>query len=184
MAGSLKNIFEENEALDSKSYKFLISALERSNIEGFDYLEFKQSLSALRDLKIDEHTAIKSAYATASTMGLTVNKLVKSAAHYKSILVNEKSQFDEALDKQIKDRIVSRRAESEKLQKDIAKYEEHIQKLKAEIAACQEKIKNTDKDINEAEERIMSSKAKFESTFNEIVRQIEEDIEKFNQSLA
>ena len=43
----LKNIFGSHHGLDQKSVDFLINALEKNNLPGFDYIEFKQALSAL-----------------------------------------------------------------------------------------------------------------------------------------
>ena len=79
MQKNLKNIFGNDHGLDEKSVDYLTSALAKNNLPGFDYLEFKQSLAALADLGMDEPTAIKSAFATASTVGLTKDKLVKTA---------------------------------------------------------------------------------------------------------
>lgn len=184
MPNSLKNLFSTSEHIDTKSYQFLLNAMEKNNIEGFDYLKFKQSLKALSSLNMDPDTAIKSTFATASTMGLTKDNLIKTATHYKNILSKEKEQFDKALEKQISDRIESRKAESVKLYQIIEQCEEQIKKLEEKIKECKQRIENTDNDIQDAENRIMSSKEKFESTFNEIVGQIEGDIESFKSTLA
>jgi len=184
MPNPLKNLFITSDHIDNKSYQFLLNAMEKNAIEGFDYLKFKQSLKALSGLNIDPDTAIKSAFATASTMGLTKENLIKTANHYKSILSKEKDQFDKALEKQISDRIESRKAESVKLYQIIEQCEEQIRKLEEKIKECKERIENTDNDIKDAENRIMGSKEKFESTFKEIVQQIDSDIESFKNSLV
>ena len=77
MQKDLKNIFGSTTGLDDKSMEYLTSALAKNNLPGFDYLEFKQSLGALASLNMDEATAYKSAFATASTVGLTKEKLLK-----------------------------------------------------------------------------------------------------------
>ncbi|MEM6967493.1 MAG: hypothetical protein AAF573_22205, partial [Bacteroidota bacterium] len=81
MAKNLKTIFGENHLLDEKSISFLTGALDRNNLPGFDYIEFKQSLAALAKLNMDEETAFKSAFATAATVGLTKGKLLETASH-------------------------------------------------------------------------------------------------------
>ena len=83
MQKKLKEIFGSDLGLDSKSVDFLTKALAKNNLDGFDYLEFIQSLKALADLGMDEGTSIKSAFATASTVGLTKAKLVQTGKHYK-----------------------------------------------------------------------------------------------------
>jgi chromosome segregation ATPase len=184
MPSTLKNIFQETEKVDGKSFQFLLSALEKNALEAFDYLKFKQSLLAMRKLNMEEPLAIQSAFATANTMGLTKELLLKTARHYKKILENEKVQFDEALEKQVADRIESRKAETQKLYSIIDQCKEQIQKLEAKIAECEARIASTDTDIKDAEHRILSSKEKFESTFNELIKVMDRDIELYEQVLS
>lgn len=183
MSSAFENMFTRNEAIDEKSFVFLIKALERNNLPGFDYIEFKQAMQALQALQIDTTTAIRSAFATASTVGLTRDKLLETAEHYQKILMQEKAQFDQALEKQVMERIETRRTETRKLQEKIAQYKEQIRKLEAEINAHQQKIDDTDKDIREAETRIESSHQRFDSTFQEILKQIKADLELINQHI-
>jgi len=50
----LKTIFGKDHGLDQKSVDFLTKALDRSNLPGFDCIEFKQSLDALSKLNIEK----------------------------------------------------------------------------------------------------------------------------------
>ena len=59
------------DGLDDRSLEFLASALEKNNLPGFDYYEFKRAVVALRQMQLDEPTAHKSAFATAATGGVT-----------------------------------------------------------------------------------------------------------------
>src|SRR5690349_1625916 len=86
---------------DQKSVDFLENALVKQTQAGFDYLKFKQSIDQLAGLKLDGPTALKSAFATASTMGVTKDSLIDSAKHYLKILGEEKKQFDQALTNQV-----------------------------------------------------------------------------------
>ena len=86
MAKDLRIIFGDMHGLDEKSVDTLTKALNNANLPGFDYLEFKQSLGALSGLNMDEAMGIKSAFATAATMGVTKIKLKETAQHYKSVL--------------------------------------------------------------------------------------------------
>ena len=86
---------------------------------GFDYLKFKQSVEQLAGLKLDVPTSLKSAFVTASTMGVTKDSLLQSARHYLTILGDEKKQFDQALNNQVQQRIDSKKAELQQLQQQI-----------------------------------------------------------------
>ena len=54
-------------------------------ITGFDYLEYRRSLKSLETFPMDEATKFRSSYATASTMGVTVEKLLESIEFYNVI---------------------------------------------------------------------------------------------------
>ena len=105
MPYKFSELIDELEGNDQKSINFLSSAIEKNSLKGFDYIEFKKSLKAMQDMNLDSTTAIKSAFATASTMGLTKERLLHSIQHYKNVLSKEKSQFDDALKKQVDSRI-------------------------------------------------------------------------------
>ena len=71
---------------DEKFVNRLLQALEEANLDGFDYLEYKQSLQSIDDMNMDEATMYKSSLAMAKTMGATPEKLVSSAQHYINVL--------------------------------------------------------------------------------------------------
>src|SRR5690242_18768533 len=76
-------------ASDQRIMSALLKALEENNMDGFDFLEFKNSLKALSQMPLDEATKFRSAFATASTMGVTVAKLLDSVDYYKKVLIAE-----------------------------------------------------------------------------------------------
>lgn len=183
MQKDLRALFGSNHGLDSKSVEFLTKALERNNLPGFDYLEFKQSLGALASMNMDEATAYKSAFATASTMGLTKNKLLQTAQHYKQILNKEKSQFDVALQKQVDQKIAGKQQEVQKLKQQIVQFQEQIRKLEDQINRSQKTIGSADEHIEKAKQKIHTTKENFEHTFQSIFNQISKDIENINTFL-
>lgn len=183
MQKSLKTLFGIHHGLDEKSVDFLIGALEKNNLPGFDYIEFKQSLGNLAQLNMDEATALRSAFATAATVGLTKDKLLNTAEHYKKILTNEKSQFDVAVEKQIQQRVLSKQSEVDKLKKQIEDYQNKIQELEQKIAQAQSTIEQADDLINAAKERIETTKDGFESTLRAIMNEIDRDIRNIQQYL-
>lgn len=181
MQKDLKDVFGSTTGLDQKSLDFLTQALVKNNLPGFDYLEFKQSLNALSNLNMDEPTAYKSAYATASTVGLTKDKLLKTAEHYRDVIMKEKAAFDQALKKQVQQKVDSKRAEVEKLKKQIQEYEAQIAKLREEISKSQTVIDHADESIQTSMEKIKSTEEQFELTFQAILNQINCDIEDIKQ---
>ena len=183
MQKDLKSLFGDHHGLDEKSIQSLTTALAKNNLPGFDYLEYKQSLGALVKMNMDEETAFKSAYATAATVGLTKEKLLKTADHYKNVLQNEKDQFDKALQKQIDQRVKSKKAEVEKLKKQIEEYKLKIQQLEEKIAKSQSTIDNADQHIQEAVDKIETTQTNFDHTLQSVVNQINQDIENIQKYL-
>ncbi len=183
MASNLNQIFNISGTVDQKSLDFLTRALDRNNMQGFDYIEFKQSLSSLKKMNMDDETAIKSAFATASTVGLTKDKLVQTARHYQQVIDKEKSQFDEALQNQVREKIAGKKGEVDRLKKQIEDNNKKIKALQEEIQKSQATIDNADADIKSAQDKINVTKNNFETTYQSILGTIAEDIDKFNKYL-
>ena len=183
MQKDLKALFNAGKGLDERSVSSLTKALEKNNLEGFDYIEFKQSLGRLRAMDMDEATAYKSAFVTASTVGLTKEKLLSTAEHYKKVLFKEKQQFDEALQKQMEQRVESKRSEVEKMKKQVEEYKAKIKQLEEKIAKAQSTIDHADEHIQAARDKIESTKDAFEDTLRSILEEIDQDIQNINNLL-
>jgi FtsZ-binding cell division protein ZapB len=140
----MKNLFGDNHGLDEKSVDFLVKAIEKANLPGFDYLEFKMALTNLAKMNIENETAFKSAFGTAMTMGLTKEKLLETANHYRSILLKEKEQFDIASAKQQEVKIASNIKTVDDLRMKISDCEAKIKQLQDEIEQSRMKIRDLD----------------------------------------
>ena len=183
MSAKMAKMFEGLDQLDKKSVSFLLKAIEENNLPGFDYLEFKLALNGLKEMNMDATTAIKSAFTTGSTVGLTKSKLINSAEHYKKVLMQEKQQFDNALQNQMAQRVHGKKEQKEKLTNKIRSYKAKIAELEAEILKYQDKLNNADNEINAAKSKIEDTQEKFENTFRDFVSQIDGDIQKLKDVL-
>ncbi|MDQ3015378.1 MAG: hypothetical protein M3R25_01455 [Bacteroidota bacterium] len=168
---------------DQKSVDFLENAMVKQSQPGFDFLKFKQSISQLAGLNLDTATSLKSAFATASTMGVTKDSLLQSARHYLTVLGDEKKQFDQALNNQVQQRIASKKDELSKVQTQIEDHKRQINKLEKQITEFQEKISRSDEEMTEARTSIDQTKMKFETTYQLFVAAIEQDITTIQQNL-
>lgn len=183
MNKNLSTLFAYIDGLDTRSAQFLMKALESNNLPGFDYIEFKQSLGALVSMNMDEGTAFKSAFATASTMGLTKQKLQESATHYKQILQKEKGQFDIALKNRLQQRVGAKLEENERHEARLKQIEDQMKRLQEEIGQVKEKIAEND-NLRETEGNKLSLQQKnFEKTYIKIQEEIDKDTLKISQFL-
>ena len=183
MATKLKQLFRDIGELDKKSVDALIKALDSNNLQGFDYIEFKQSLGALADLNMDKITAVKSAYATAATLGLSKAKLLKTADYYKDVLSKEKKQFDLALKKQVQQRIEGRKDELAQIKAQIKVNEEKIAQLTKQNEVYQNKIDNADKELAATKKKLQLTTGNFETAYKHILELIDEDVQMIKDNL-
>jgi len=183
MIKDTKVMFGNHHGLDERSVESLAKALERENLPGFDYLEFKQALYALQQMNMDESTAFRSAFATAATMGLTKEKLLKTADHYKNVLAKEKQSFDQAMQSQIVQRVDGKRKEVAMLEKKVEEYRAKILQLETEISKAEKTIADADANIEASRATIEDVRDKFERTYLSIAKQIDLDIEDIQQYL-
>lgn len=183
MSYTLEDIFNAS-ALDSKSVEFLNNALKANTLQGFDYLKFKQSVITLQlSMGMSEESAVRSTFATASTLGVTKEKLVESIQHYVQILHKEKTEFDAAHNKQKDIKINHKQSETNFLQEKILSHKAQIAELEKQIKEFQAKIDNADKEIEEARQKIEDTKQRFDETYTHFENVLKNDIDTFNKYL-
>lgn len=183
MNKNLSALFAYLDNLDTRSSQFLMKALESNNLPGFDYIEFKQSLGALVSMNMDEGIAFKSAFATAATMGLTKQKLLESATHYKQVLQKEKGQFDVALKNRIQQRVGAKLEENKRHESRLKQVEDQIKRLEAEIVQIKKQIAKNDNSRELEEQKLTVQQENFEKTYVKIQEEIDKDTNKINQFL-
>lgn len=182
MTIDLKKLFPV-EHTDNKFVGALLKAIKSGAKPEFDYLKFKQSISSLEEMDMAKGTAVKSAFTTASTMGLTKNKLLQSTKYYQKILNNEKAKFATAVQNQMDERISKKLSEAEKLKQRIEDYELKISKMNQEMEAYKQKINSVDSEITEAKNKIENTKNNFLVAYEKVSSILSEDIEMISNHL-
>ena len=168
----------------TKFNKILLQVIEKHNLAGFDYLEYKNGLRSLDNMEMDEATRFKSAYAMAQTMGVTKSKLLESAKHYQSVLNTEKEQFEKAAEQQMKVKVVGRKEELKAWESEIKAKETQIAKLEKEIETLKQKVLKVSGSLDAEASKVKKTKLDFEASYAHIYGQIQEDIDKMNQYLT
>lgn len=179
----LKKIFNISKEEESKYSQALLKAIKGNAQEDFDYLKFKQSTLAMADLNIDEETGVKSAFATAMTIGATKANLLRSGQHYMNVLNKEKIQFAEAMGKQLDERVAQKKAEAENFIAKKQEYLNKIAKMQQEIELFEEKLQSVDNEISTAKEKIENTRKNFMETYDKFVETIDKDIALMNKYL-
>jgi chromosome segregation ATPase len=169
--------------VNQKFMEVLLKAMDKNNIDGFDYLEYKQSLNSLKDMPMDEKTRYQSAMAMAKTMGGSPQQIAQTAQHYIDVLKQEENKFEQALANQMKSQVESKQKQILKLEETIKSKADRIKALTKEIEAHQQKQKTLDSEIKKATTKVESTKNDFIASFNSLVSQIQEDMDNIKQYL-
>ncbi len=171
---------EDHDVTGEVSEKFmniLLGAINKNNQEGFDYIEFKQSLQSLGSMNMDEQTKIKSAFAMAKTMGATKARLLETAQYYMGILESESSKFNSAVSNQINRQIGGKKDSQKDIKLSIENKQKQIEQLKSEIAQLEVDNENVSKEISSGEVKVLKTKNDFQTTYNLLLEKIRKDID-------
>lgn len=169
--------------VQNKFLDVLFAALESSNQEGFDYLEFKDFLRSLANVPMDDSTRYKSAFATAQTMGATKERILASAGTYIDLLTKEEVKFQDALKAQREKNLTSRQQDIKKLEQTIRSKEDQIQKLQNEIETHRKEIGELENEINTAGTKLAQTASDFEATYQALLGQIQQDVKNIESHL-
>ncbi len=166
-----------------KFMNILLGAMDKSNLDGFDYLEYKQSLQSLQGMNMDESTRYQSAFAMAKTMGATPKKLLETANHYLTVLKTEEQKFGQALVNQKEKQIGDRRQRIEQLDQAAEQKRKQIEQLTKEIEAHEQESGQIKEQITDATVKVENTKNNFVVTYQLLTGQIQEDIRKMQTYL-
>ncbi len=165
---------------DERFMEMLLTAMNAANMEGFDYVEYKQSIKNLQHMPMDEATRFKSAFAMAQTMGATKEKLQQSAAHYLTVLQQEANKFTEAANRQRSQQVGTKETERENLDVNIKQKRAQIEQLNREIGEHEQALAQIKDQITEATAKVDITVADFSASYERIKRQIENDVNSIN----
>jgi len=168
---------------DVKFTDLLLRAIESNNMDGFDYLEYKNSLRSIENVIPEEVMRYKSAFEMAKTMGLSKDKLIQSASHYLNILVAEDKKFKDALENQKTKQIQGRADQLATIENAVIEKQKMIEKLNKEIEASKGQLEEIRNEINDAVVKIDVTNQQFVASYNLVYSQISEDIEKIKSNI-
>ncbi len=170
--------------VSDKFMTILFGAMDKNNLDGFDYLEFKNSLNSLKKVQqTDEATRFKSAYAMAQTMGVTKEKLLQTAEHYMNVLLQEERKFEQALDANMQKQVGTKEQRIKALAEDIKAKQAQIEKLRAVIEKSKAEHQKLKSGIQDAKTKIENTKADFIASYEAIRGQIKRDADRIREYL-
>ncbi|HFA50828.1 MAG TPA: hypothetical protein ENJ95_17610 [Bacteroidetes bacterium] len=166
-----------------KFMQILLGALEKNNLPGVDYLEYKQSLKSLEKMPMEEKVRYQSAFAMAQAMGATPQKLVQTASHYLDVLKGEESKFQQALAGQQSSKIAARKEKIKQLESIIQQKTKQIQQLTQDLEKHKKEVGALSQEIDRATSKMETTKNNFIASYNALVSQILKDVENMKKYL-
>jgi hypothetical protein len=162
-------------AVNPEMAEMLAGAIEAADLEGFDYLEFKESLVGMASVPMTEQQKFLAVYATAQTMGASRGGILNSIDHYVSVIEQKKAEFAGHVEQKIaaevtarEEKIAANNAAVEEATQQMQALTERIQTLQAENQALEnEKIAES--------QSIQATQASFDATFNMVSGKLQED---------
>jgi len=170
--------------LDEKFVNRLLGAIEDNNIDGFDYLEYKQALQNLNNVEMDEQTKFQSALAVAKTMGTSKDELLSSGQHYLKVLEKEEAKFIEAFQNQLARQVTTRSEQIMKKENGIEEKKAMIEKLQKEIEAQRKELEKMKSSVDSAKTKVEATRTRFYQAFHIVSEQIKDDLEKIGKYLS
>jgi hypothetical protein len=171
--------------VDRKFVDHFVELLEKANLPGPDYFEYKQALRSMEGLGLGEEKQFQAAWASFKAMGGVKDTAIlkTSADQYLAILDKDRASFLKDAELAIKERVGSLHDEVKKLEDNNLDFTKQIADLQKKIDENKNRLGQISGEITEQSSRINANKDSFEVTFNSFVAQIKSDVDKINQHL-
>ena len=171
--------------IDRKFVEHFAELLEKSNLPGPDYFEYKEALRSMEGLDLSEEKQFQAAWASFKAMGGVKETAVlkTSADQYLSILDKDRAAFLKDVEKAVNERVGSLNNELKKLEENNKTYVQQIADLQKKIDENNNRLGQISGEISEQSAKITANKDNFEITYKSVVDQILADLNKINSYL-
>jgi hypothetical protein len=162
----------------------LMSAIQEANLDGFDYIEFRDSVLNMAGTPMTEQQKYQAVFTTAKAMGLTIQTLTDAVDHYQAVIDSKKDSFLASVESQVAAEVTSR--EEKKLSKEnlIQEAADKIKELNDFITASQQENVELANEINQHKLNIGNTTAAFEATYGMVSGKLAEDKNKIQTYLG
>lgn len=171
--------------VDRKFVEHFVDLLEKANLPGPDYFEYKEALKSMEALDLSEEKQFLAAWASFKAMGgaKETTILTTSAGQYLGILDKDRLAFLKDVEKAINDRVGALQQEHKKLEESNAAIHQQLADLQKKLDVNKSRLGQIAGEITEQSAKINLNKESFELTYNSFVDQIKTDLEQINKYL-
>lgn len=154
----------------------LLKAIESNNMDGIDYLEFKNTLQSFAKMPMDKNLRFQSALTAVKTMGASEQKILDSAQFYLDILAKEEASFNKAVERGKSQKIDGELQRIEQLKAQRQEKMQLIEKMKAEIEQISKEINGSSEKVMADQVKIETKRNHFYASYEFVVNQIKSDV--------
>ncbi|HEV7380812.1 MAG TPA: hypothetical protein VGN64_13525 [Dyadobacter sp.] len=168
-----------------KFIEHFVQLLEKTNLPGPDYFEYKQALKSMDNLGLPQEKQFQAAWASFKAMSGQTDTgiLVTSANQYLAALDKDRTAFLKDAEKALNDRVGSLRDEHKKLQDANTAMSQQITELQKKMDENSNRLGQISGEITGQSARINQNRDSFEQTYSTFTEQINADLNHINTYL-
>lgn len=172
-------------APELKFIEHFAAVLEKTNLQGPDYFEFRETLRNLSNLGLSEEKQYQAAWASFKAMGgiTDVAVLTNTASQYLNALNADRESFIKSVDNALTERVGGLQNEQKQLQTENETLAKQILELQNKINANNERLGKIGTEIDEQSQKINQNRQTYEVTYTTFVDQVKTDIGRIAQYL-
>jgi hypothetical protein len=168
-------VFSPNVGFNQEMYDKIMTVLEKNNMEGFDYFEFRQSILNANSMPLPEADKYRTIYSMAKPFGVTRDKLLTSIDFYIQKLDEHKQGFGNYIATLREQEIISREQKKTGNETLIQQKSDLIRQLNEEISALTQENTTLATEVYAQNAQITAKEQSFAATFDVVVKQLTDD---------
>jgi len=169
--------------VDPDMLKILEEAIASSNLPGFDYIEFRDSLVRMQGVPMSEEQKFQAVFATAQSIGVTKQKLLEAVDHYLGVIKAKDDEFTTYSEEVYNSKVASVEASISQLTATIDGEAAEIKRLTESIQARRKQQDEMTLQVLQARQDIGNKKAAYQATRDAVVGNLTADRSKIEAYL-
>jgi len=167
--------------IDNDIYDKLAQAISDNDLDGEDYLEFKNSIKKLLNYGMTEEKLYNAAFDVLNS--LTYEKLCSSLDHYIGVVEQQKDNFKSALSENFETQVGSKQKAIENINVRKEEAKQKIEELQNSIVELTEQENALSGEMQETQHKLKVTEANFIVTSEKLIEQLSQDKIKIEKHL-
>ena len=171
--------------VDSKFVDHFAAVLAKTNLQGPDYFEFRETLRSLASLGLSEDKQFQAAWASFKALGgpADPSALTQTAKQYLTALATDRESFLKTVDTALADKVGGLQQEQKTLQAENEKLAAQLAELQSRMQANADRLSKIGGEVEAQTAKLAQNKAAYEATYAHFTDQIKGDVGKMGSYL-